>query len=352
MISKAPHWVGLLALLFWVTPADVSLHAAVDEPLVNKLRQAVRLPRMNMQFKFGFTDSQDWVSESDFPDPQAELDRLRGRLKNELTDAEVRLEMARVATQPGDNPDAEKLRKAAVESWRKWAAVAPGDRTVQTGLASALRLAKEYEEAERILRKITSEPDARWEAWYELTTVLGEMGVRRLWLTSEGVRGPLAGGPAPPASVIEESARALDEALVMADKLVKLAPSEARAWSRRARILTNRALLDMSRRPLVDEESRSRRLYESLFPESAVPDLETAIRLRPKDPRLLMAFIFHHLGSTLFDMFRAAGTDSGTDFFGRLSATQQTAVRETVARLDRLSEDDDHSLAAAASEAR
>ncbi len=326
------------------------LRAAVDEPVAIRLRQAVKLPMMNVKFNFGFTDSQDWAGDPEVSDPKAELERLKGRLKNELKDAEVRLEMARVAGQLPDDAEKQPYRTAAVEAWRKWATAAPGDRAVQTGLASALRVAKEYEEAERILRQVTASADAPWTAWYELTTVLGEIGVRPLYTGADGKSGPLTGGPPASAAAMEESGRVLDDALATADRLVKLAPAEARSWSRRARIRTNRALRELVRQPPGSEEEKGRRMFAALFPESAVPDLEAAVRLQPKDARLLMALTFHRLGSALFEVMRSANEDAGGNSFGRLSESQQAAVRESLARFDRLGAEDDRTVAAAALE--
>ncbi len=348
MMFRTLRWAGVLSLLLVSTVGP--LRAAVDEPVVKKLREAVQLPRMNMQFKFGFTDSQDWVSDPDLPDPKAELARLRGRLNNELKDAEIWLEMSRVAGQLDDPAEKGRLRMAAVGAWRKWVAAAPDDRAAQIGLGAALRLAQEFDESERILRKITSGPDAPWEAWYELATVLGEIGVRPVMIGENGNPNPLAGGPPPSAKVIEDSVRVLDEALATADQMVKLAPSEARAWSRRARIRTNRALLEFVRHRDGTEAEQSRQMFGALFPESAVPDLEVAARLRPKDPRLLMALIFHRLGPAIAEMIRSAGKDSNGELFSRLTDSQQSSVLAGLARLERLGEDDDHSLAAAAME--
>ncbi|MSU36911.1 MAG: hypothetical protein EXS36_17805 [Pedosphaera sp.] len=134
------------------------------------------------------------------------------------------------------------------------------------------------------------------------------------------------------------------------DRLVKLAPSDARSWSRRARIRTNRALREMVRKPLGNEEEKGQQMFAALFPESSVPDLETAVRLQPKDPRLLMALTFHHLGFSLFAIMRSAVGNSGGNSLGSLSKSQQAAVRDTVAQLDRLGGEADRALAAAALE--
>ncbi|MSU36912.1 MAG: hypothetical protein EXS36_17810 [Pedosphaera sp.] len=162
---------GLAVLLVLLSAASARVRGAVDEPMPNRLRQAVKLPRINVQFGFGFIDSQDWVGDPHISDPKAELERLKGRLKNEQKDAKIRLEMTRVAGQLSDDAEKQPYRAAAIEAWRKWAAAAPGDLAVQTGLASALFVAKEYEEAERVLRKVTVSKDAPVDAWYELATV-------------------------------------------------------------------------------------------------------------------------------------------------------------------------------------
>jgi len=335
-------------LMLGATVLGLTLQAAVDEPVAIRLRQAVQLPMMNLKFDFGFTDSQDWAGEPDVPDPKAELERLKRRLKNELKDAEVRLEMARVAGQLPDAAEKTAYRTAAVDAWRKWAATAPEDLAVQTGLASALRVAKDFEEAERILRKVIANANAPWTAWYELTTVLGEIGVRPLYLGTDGKPGPLNGGPPASAAAMEESGRVLDEALAMADRLVNLAPAEARSWSRRARIRTNRELRELVRQPPGSGDENGRRMFAALFPAASVPDLEAAVRLQPKDTRLLMTLTFHRLGSALYEVMPAAREGSAGNPFERLPESQQAAPRESVAQFERLGAENDPALAAAA----
>lgn len=334
-------------MLTWWATAGL-LQAAAGETVLTRLRQAVELPRMNLEFSFGFSDAQDWMSDPEVSDPEAELKRLQGRLKNELKDAEIHLEMARIAALLGDPAERQRYQKVAVEAWRKWATASPEDPTVQIGLAAALRVNRELEEAERIVRKITAGPDASADGWHELASVLIEMSFRKLAINADGSPGPLTGGGPLSTTTVEDCGRLLAEAATAVDRMIKVAPSDSRGWTRRARIQVGRKLLEFARRPSGSPEETARRMFEALFHESAVPDLEAAARLRPRDPRLILGIVFHRLGPALTDMTQSMSGNSGEEAFNRLTDSQQAAIRDSMARIEQLGSDPESAVAAAA----
>lgn len=334
--------------------ASLGLLAAANESTTVRIRKAVRLPLVNVGVKFGFENSQDWLSEPEVADPAGEIARLRAQLKQDLKDAVILSEIARATSLLDDGAANAAAKTAALAAWRKWAEAAPDDPKVCLGLAKELRSRREYQEAEALLRKPTPGVGPWWEIQYELATVLGEMAIRPYYITSEQGPGPLSGGPPVKASVTEESARLMKEARRLVDALVSAEPDNPRGWSRRARIRSNRELIqlaDQGRASSGAPEAMQRR-FVAMMPESAIPDLEAALRLRPKDPRLLTGLLIHRLAADLPDLMEvsAGGKKGKSGGFENLSPMKQAAVAQTISELDRIGEGSDHVQAASALE--
>ena len=346
-------WVVLLVMVgvFYACPGII---AAATEGPPARIRKAVRLPTITVSFQFGFENSQDWLSEPEVADPAAEIVRLRSQLKGDLRDAVILAEIARATVQLGDGAARAAAGKESVAAWRKWAAAAPEDRTVGVGLAKALRLQLEYEEAETVLRKAIQGAEPSWELQYELATTLGELAFRQFYGKSSGDADSLSRGAAGKASDREKVARYLKEALQLADALVTSDPGNPRGWSRRARLLSNQGMIRIATQAEAASAGAEgmRRMYLAMLPEVAIKDLETAVSLRPNDPRLLMVLLMHRLAGDLPDLAAAAigGTKGEGGGLAELSSAKQAAVGRTISALDRLGESADHLLAATALE--
>ena len=344
----------VMSRLWLLLCASLGLLGAANESPAERIRKAVRLPMVNLGVKFGFENSQDWLSEPEVADPAAEIVRLRAQLKQDLQDAVILSAIARATSQLDDDDATKAAGSAALAAWRKWAEAAPNDPKVCLGLAKELRSRLEYKEAEALLRKPSQGAAPSWEIQYELATVLGEMAIRPYYITSEPGPGPLSGGPLVKASVAEESARWMKDAMRLADALVSAEPDNPRGWSRRARLRSNRALIQLADqgRASSGPPEVMRQTFVAMMPESAIPDLEAALRLRPKDPRLLTGLLIHRLAADLINLMEVAGggKKGPGGGFEDLSPINRAAVTQTISELDRIGEGSDHVQAASALE--
>ncbi|KAB2671669.1 MAG: hypothetical protein DVB31_04270 [Verrucomicrobia bacterium] len=328
-----------------------TLRGAVDEAIASRIRKVVRLPQINIQFKFGFTDAQDWLSEPEAPGPDV-VERLKAAVKANPGDAEALDQIVRFEGLRDDPASAEAARDEAVAAWRKRADANPGDRAVLTGFARALRVNRECAEAERALRKATAGAGAPWEARYELATVLGELAMQPYFLGPTRGPGMLLGGPPITPAAAEESNRRNDEAMAIADQLVESAPGDPRGLARRARLRTNRALIEFAGRLAEvgkDGNERLLRMFPAMFPSVAVPDLEAALRLRPEDPRLIVGLVMHRLSGRLPELIGRMHSRA-TGGFDALTTSEQGQVLDALSRLERIAAGDDKAVAATALE--
>ena len=292
-------FVGLLATLCLLGSAA---RGAVDEPIVERIRKAVRLPSINISFNLGGTTSFEWLDQPSLADPKAEIARLRGLLKHEPKDAEILTEIRRATAQLDDPKAFEAAAKASVDAWRQWATAVPDDRKVQVGFAKALRAAGDTAEAERVLRRVVAAGDPTWDALHELASLVGDVASDPFFRQPGGGPGPLFGGAPVASAVAEESNTRMNEAMKLADGLVASSPSEPRVWLLRAQLRWQRTTMDFARNPSKEATDRARQTTLGLFPESAIPDLEEARRLLPDKGRLVLQIVMARLGESLQEL--------------------------------------------------
>lgn len=342
---------GWVALWVWWLLGGLAV-AAVGDSAVEKLRAAVRLPTVAFSFKFGFSQSQSWHGDDEVVDARTDVERLRKELRGELTDAPVLLRIAEITGQLGDPELSQAANEAAIVAHRRWLESDPVDMAIRAGLASSLRQGGRLDEAEKLLQSSDGmgpgQPDVlrEWASMHEA----------RAWLiwnqgTNLGFAAVLSGAPPPPAEVVEAARRRLGQAEEALSEAIRLRPEDARLLARRAQTLSLKAMMEMGARPPRPREERGKNWFAVFFPTNALPDLHAAVRLRPSDPRLIAATVYHECMATAEQL--AGDADPAEDpraLLGFLEVSARERVLELMDRLERLGSSDDRRLAASALE--
>ena len=342
---------GWVALWVWWLLGGLAV-GAVGDSAVEKLRAAVRLPSVALGFKFGFSQSQSWHGDDEVVDARTDVERLRKELRGELTDAPVLLRIAEITGQLGDPELSQAANEAAIAAHRRWLESDPVNMAIRAGLASSLRLGGRLDEAEKLLLSSDGmgpgQPDVlrEWASVHEA----------RAWLiwnqgTNLGIAAVVSGVPPPPAEVVEAARRRLGQAEEALSEAIRLRPEDARLLARRAQTLSMKAMVELGARPPRPGEERGKNWFAVFFPTNALPDLRAAVRLRPSDPRLIAANVYHECMATAEQL--AGDADPGEDpraLLGFLEVSARERVLELMDRLERLGSSDDRRLAASALE--
>ncbi len=340
-------WFGWLLALLVAGPVA----AAVSSSMGEKLRAAIRLPEVQLQAQFGASHVQDWHGDDDVPDPRWEAEQLRQTLTGQPGDAPKLLRIAEVVSLTKDRAATEAAGKAALEAARRWVSATSGDARSTVQLALAIHFEGGAAEAVKMLEPLTG-PDSRdHAALHALALACLGLG-NSAWMTdtNRGISA-LAGGKPPTEEQDREARRHYDRALAAAGRAIELKGDEARYFTLRARVHAMRSLLELCQKPAVEPERRVSAMMVAAYPGAALPDLVQALKLRPDDPRLVAAVVFHECSAAFGSVyFNSAGVPEGGAVMRKLPEATQERVRAGMAKLERLGEGADRRVAAAALE--
>lgn len=352
MSPRSPDWClgpclgWLLALL-----AAGPLAAAVSSSMGERLRAAIRLPEVQLQAQFGASHVQDWHGDDDIPDPRGEAEQLRQALTGQPADAPKLLRIAEVVSLTKDRAATEAAGKAALEAARRWVSATSGDARSTVQLALAIHFEGGSAEAVKMLEPLTG-PDSRDPAaFHALAQACLGLG-NSAWMTDTNRGISALGGGKPPTDEQDRAARRqYERALGAAGRAIELKADEARYFTLRARVHAMRSLLELCEKPAVEPERRVSAMMVAAYPGAALPDLVQALKLRPDDPRLVAAVVFHECSPAFGSVyFNSAGVPEGGAVMRKLPEATQERVQAGLAKLERLGETADRRVAAAALE--
>ena len=351
--SRAPGsglglWLGWVLVMVWVAGP---VAAAVSSSMGEKLRAAIRLPEVQLQAQFSASQVQDWHGDDDLPDPQWEAERLRQTLTGQPADASKLLRIAEVLALSQDRAATEAAGKAALEAARRWVAATSGDARSTVQLALATHFEGGAAQAEKLLEPLTRSDSRDSAAFHALALACLGLG-NSAWMPdpSRGISA-MGGGKPPSAEQDQEARRQYDRALAAATRAIELKADEARYFTLRARVHAMRSLLDLCYKPAAEPERRVSAMMMAAYPGAALPDLVQALKLRPEDPRLVAAVVFHECSSAFGSIhFNSAGVPEGGAVMRKLPEATQERVQTGMAKLERLGEGPDRRVAAAALE--
>jgi tetratricopeptide (TPR) repeat protein len=335
-----------LCCLF-VLVASRSARGAANEQMATRLRQAVRLVPVNLQmgFRFDFTGALDMQDE--LRPPAEEIARVRQELTGEPSDAPKQLRLARLYSNLGDTNSAKASVDKALELARRRVALQPDDGLALAILGEALSRADKDDEAEAALREATRKSPSRWETWVRLGTMLDARS--QAALGGDDPQRPtdwmrVLQGHLPGSAAMEKSRRLSEEAGACFDRAVELAPKEAEAFTARVSHRFARNVIDLAMRQAKGELRPEQLTPFSILATNAIPDLEAAARLAPRDYRLRMVLFW----ATVTQGFPpGAAPREGLDFAG-LPEPVQRAARDQLAAIERIGDDADPLVAGGA----
>jgi len=299
---------GFLPLLFLL-----AVQGASPGQVQEQLREAIRLPMLNIGIRFGF-DVSGLESWDPVVDPAGEAFRLERQMAERPDNAAGWLELARLQRLAGNTNEARHSEEKAVTRRRQELADRPDDARAMAALAAALPAAQ-YAEAERLLHAAVARDPKDWKCELELARLLS------LHKDLEFLAPDSSRDGRPDEEFLKRATVRVTEAGVHFDRAVELGPRELDPrLSRIAFHFLKVTVIEAATGISADPERRGREL---------APDLQVASELSPDDFRIL-AMKIGFLSLTQPPDDRSEGMN--------LSSESRREVLDTLARLDRLAE--------------
>jgi len=147
---------AVVALLLVVTGGFLPgfLRAATPGEIESRLREAIRMPQVNLQLNFGFTSRQGLEAWDPMIDPAAEISRLEQAMVQSEADAERWLKISRLRGELQDEAGAQAANDRGLALLRERLKAKPDDARAMSALGDALPT--DEAEAERLLRGAVS----------------------------------------------------------------------------------------------------------------------------------------------------------------------------------------------------
>lgn len=271
-------------LLLWVGGfLPGFLRAATPGEIESRLREAIRMPMVNLELNFGFNSRQGLEAWDPVIDPAAEIARLEKAMVQSDADAERWLKIARLRGELNDEAGARAAHDRGMALLRERLKARPDDARAMAALGEALPT--DEAEAERLLRGAVSRAPRDWQCHLSLARWLSAR-----WMIS--TRMPAEAGeenrPIPDRATLE----ALDrEAREHFDEAVDLAPKEVEPLLQRAlhRWMTASSA---SRPDGPGDAGKEPQSARQLMSTVVLPDVRAAERTSPDDFRLLALRLF------------------------------------------------------------
>jgi tetratricopeptide (TPR) repeat protein len=327
--------------------ATFSLSAAALPRGNDRLRELVVFPEMNLSFNFCEFSRQnnDWVVTGATLLPE-EISRLRRELKLRPDNIENQLELANLLDQNGETNESMAGYQAAERLCRNKIAIQPENGPAMTELGVALDGLNRTDEAEHAFRQATLVSANEWQCWVGLGNFLeserfpGNLSPGAFF--GQGPSQAILNARPPPAAFIT-AADAFKEASQCFDRAMVLAPGEPEVFIQRAGFMGTTNFLDCLFRYYGGREKiNSNEWSLAFYSPGAITNLQTASRLRSKDPQLVSLAVFFE-----WSRERLQSKISGSDPNLMPEATRRS-IRAAMTHLEDLSQEPDTKLAAGA----
>ncbi len=350
-----------------VLPAAVTTpRAPID---VVKFRKAIRLPR-GFQFDISGTLDLPHLVDPKY-NPAREVERLSRGLTGGPNDAETYLKLAELHDTLKRESDAKTCIIAAVRLRKQQWQTHPDDARACREYGRSLTLDKSYAEAEKHLRRAVALAPTDWAGWADLAALLSATAGHDL--LDEGRKSGVVKRKSSPDcdpssldSLLEstdedeiikkiderppaaERLKRVEELMVeadsCADRAVALAPQVPDVFSRRAEIMSRRAMC----RGLIAILRKNVATANELFSQAtkqALPDLIRSANCRPEDPdSVFAAAILEAMRLT----YVCKNGDEAASSEKSLSERRDEIFRAAEAKLDTIARPPDKKVAARA----
>ncbi len=334
--------------------------AAAPAGSKERLCRLVRLPRLNLTLGISLDPSRGIAMTPDRPVTLHQVETLRAAMQGNASDASRHTRIGRLLDDIGSTKEARQAFAKAIELYRSQDAEQGDDGAMLAEYGTALQGMGDLDAAERALRHAVRVAPRTWEPNAALGRLLaaqalatltppsdtpGTNPLAALLSASQASRGKLA-----PAQV-DRAQRQIEEALLSYNRAIELAPDAPDPFSGRAAVRAFQSLLRWLRDPDLTSEPRSWRLVKTLYPPEAFPDLRRAAELAPKDPQAIGTAILFEVFSSAFERgLSSVGLIGTRDTWGSLPEAVRQSIRESLARLEEISQAADAVTASAALE--
>jgi tetratricopeptide (TPR) repeat protein len=323
---------------------------AADEIDKDKLRQAVRLPSVSVQFGVWFNSGDGMILNGAEIDVADDIAAVEKSLKGDASDGPRLLNLVELYAKVKDKKKAEAAREKALALYREQVKARPDDGKLLGELGMALYLKDDNDEAEQTLRRALELAPKDWYPRVALGRLLTERALEALVGKVDNLAdlAELIRTRKPSAEIRAKSQEQMDEAMKCFNEAVKLAPEEPETLARRA---VSRQVYIYYRAALDPASGGKFNVFGMIFSDELLADLDKLTRLRPDDYRTLaIAVIAEGLGfMAQCPPEKVRGANS---VIAVMPETLRKSIERKLARLDELADGKDRKLAAGAAEVR
>ncbi len=352
---RAPIFI-LLALTLYVSSWP---QAAAPAGSKERLRRLVRLPRLSLTLGMSFDPLRGIALMPDRVLAMHEIEDLRKGMRDNASDAPRHTRIGRLLEGIGSHDEARQAYTNALSLHRRQGAEQSDDGAMLADYGAALHGLGELDAAERVLCRGVQAAPAAWTPHAALGRLLSAQALTALVPpTGSGGGDPfeaLMSGEAASAKLkpaqLEQAQTRIEESVLCYDRAIQLAPGIAEPYTERAAVRVFHNLLKWMRDPNAGSEPQPVRFARAMYPPEALPDLRQAMRLAPKDPMALgTALLFELFSSALEQGSLQSGFIGSSDSWANLPERTRQSVRESLTRLEEMSQAAESHTAAAALE--
>jgi tetratricopeptide (TPR) repeat protein len=340
----------IFSCLFVILAICTRVFGAAEESASERLRALARMPMVTVNFGWSFS-----------PKTGVKLDTEKALARERIVDIEKALtgtpadaeRYALLGELYLDVPDYDGGRKAnvkAVDLFRRRVEMQPDDALLLADYGDALFAVSKLDEAESVLRKAVKLAPKQSQCWGALGRYLESAAATKLepknannTSDSTDKSTPLR----PSAEQLAAAQRLLDEAESCFDKAVAASTNSALPYVQRAMHTWAKYYYRQAFNKARGQQDDEQKVARSIAATEALPDLEKAVQLNPKD--------FRVVGTAVFMQVFSANTKKNEPRmqmvkFDEMDDQNQKSVRGKMALLENASQSAEPKSAAAATE--
>ncbi|MGZ4964585.1 MAG: tetratricopeptide repeat protein [Limisphaerales bacterium] len=309
-----------------------------------QLRSLVRMPMVTVTFGWSFNPKTGLKLDVEKPLARDRIAEIEKKVTGTPADAERYLLLGDLYL---DVPDYEKSHNAyvkAVALFRKRMELEPDRASLLCNFGEALYATSNADEAESVLRKAVKIAPKNAACWDSLGRFLETEAATKFNPAKSSPDKP----EKPSADQLGSAQRLLDEAASCFDKAVTCSTNTAMPYVQRAMHTWAQHFYKRAFELARGQEDDEHKMERSLAAGDALPDLEKAVQLDPKDLRVIGT-------ATIMEVFSANAKKNNKPHvqmikFEEMAEPTQKSIRAKLAMLQNIAQSADSKTAAAATE--
>lgn len=312
----------------------------------DQLRSLVRMPMVTVTFGWSFNPKTGLKLDVEKPLARDRIAEIEKKVTGTPADAERYLLLGDLYL---DVPDYEKSRNAyvkAVAQFRKRMELEPDRASLLCDFGEALYATSNFDEAESVLRKAVKLAPKNAASWDSLGRYLETVAATKFSPTKSSPDKPA--NERPSADQLASAQRSLDEATRCFDKAITCSTNEAMPYVQRAMHTWAQHFYKRAFEMARGQEDDEHKLERSLAANDALPDLDKAVQLDPKDVRVIGT-------ATIMEVFSANAKKNNKPHvqmikFEEMADPTQKSIRAKLVLLQNIAQSAEPKTAAAATE--